>query len=102
MSHVPFLRDYFIGIVGKGQLVLLPYSLDKYIIGLMLISPRVKEEQNRNLKYLSDYSFSTINDEYLPIVALSIMQYGQALYRLLREVVYHTQLWDLYTYSRHK
>ena len=38
--------------------------------------------------WLGDYSFFKTNAETLPIASLSAMQYGRALDRLIREIVY--------------
>ena len=73
--------------VGTGQWVVLPYSVAKDILGLRLIPPGVKEEQDLRPRWLSDYSYSNLNTETLPIAALSSMQYGRALDLLIREVV---------------
>ena len=45
ISHVPFLREEFLSMVGKGKLVVLTYSVAKDLPGLRLSPPRVREEQ---------------------------------------------------------
>ena len=55
---------------------------------LRLSPPGVKVERDRRPRWLSDYSFFLINSETLPIACLSAMQYGWALDRLIREIVY--------------
>ena len=45
MVHVPFLRDKFALMVGKGKWVVLPYLVDKDLPGLRLIPPGVEDER---------------------------------------------------------
>ena len=42
MSHIPLLREDFAFVVGKGQWVVLPYSVAKELPGLRLILLGVK------------------------------------------------------------
>ena len=67
--------------------MVLPYLVDKEILGMRLIPPRVKEERDRRPRWIGDYSFSNLGYETLPIAAISAMKYGWALDRLSREVV---------------
>ena len=60
--------------------------MDKEIPGLRLSLPGVKEERDRQPRWLGDYSYINLNTETLPIDALFSMQYGRALERLIREV----------------
>ena len=43
MAHIPFLRYYFSSMVGKGQWVVLPYSVSEELPGLRPIPSGVKE-----------------------------------------------------------
>ena len=74
--------------VEKGQWVVFPYSVAKRLPGLRLSPPGVKEERDRRPRWLGDYSFNAINAQTLPLAALDSMQYGRALDRLLREIVF--------------
>ena len=56
--------------------------------GLRLSPPGVKVERDRRPRWIGDYSFFKTNAETLPIACLSAMQYGQALDRLIREILY--------------
>ena len=48
----------------------------------------MKVERDRRPRWLGDYSFFLTNAETLPIACLSAMQYGRALDRLIRKIVY--------------
>ena len=43
MAHIPFLREDFALMVGKGRGVVFPYLVAKELTGLRLSSPGVKE-----------------------------------------------------------
>ena len=87
MAHVPFLREYFSSMVGKGQWVVLPHLVAKDLLGLRLIPPRVKEERHQRPRWFGDYSDFNSNEETLPIAAQYAMLYGRALDRLIRDTV---------------
>ena len=87
-EHTPFLREEFASMLEKGQWVVLPYSVAKGLPGLRLIPPGVKVERDRIPRWLGDYSYFKTNAETLPVACLSAMQYGWALDRLIREIVY--------------
>ena len=80
MVHIHFLREEFASIVGTEQLVVLTYLVTKELPGLRLIPLGVQEDWYRRPRLISDYSFTFMNVKYLPISALSSIQYGQALY----------------------
>ena len=87
MAHIPFLHKDFLSTVGKCQWVVVPYLVAMEILIVSLIPSGVKQEQNRWPRWISYYSFSTINSETLHISELCAIQYGRALYRLLRQLV---------------
>ena len=87
MAQVPFLREEFSSMVGNGKFVLLHYLVAKQITGLRISPPGVKEELYIWPRCISNYIYSSINAEYFPIAALSIMQYGWALDLIVRQVV---------------
>ena len=55
--------------------------------GLRLSPPVVQEDRDRKPWWLGYFSYSNLKPKKLPIAALSVMQYGQALDRLIMEVV---------------
>ena len=79
MEHTLFLQEEFASMIEKGQWVVLPYLVAKGLPGLRPSPPGVKVERDRRPCWL---------DETLPIACLSAMQYGRALDRLIREIVY--------------
>ena len=48
----------------------------------------MKEERDWRPRWLGDYTFNSINDQSLLIAPTAQMQYGPALDRLLREIVF--------------
>ena len=74
--------------IEKGQWVVLPYLVAKGLPGLRLSLSGVKVERDRRPCWLGNYSFFLTNAETMPIACLSVMQYGRALDRLIREIVY--------------
>ena len=87
-KHAPFLREEFASMVEKGKWVVLPYSVAKRLPGLRLSPPGMKVERDRRTRWLGNYSYFKTNAETLPVACLSSMQYGRALDRLLREIVF--------------
>ena len=47
----------------------------------------MKEERDQRPRWLSDYFYSNINSDSLPIADISVIQYGRYLDRLIRELV---------------
>ena len=74
--------------VEKGQWLVLPYSVTKRLPGLRLSPPGVKVEWDRIPCWIGDYSYFKTNSETFLVACLSAIQYGLALDRLLREIVY--------------
>ena len=87
-EHAPFLREEFASMVEKGQWVVLPYSVAKRLPGIRPSLPGLKVEQDRRPLWLGDYSCFKTYAETLPVACLSAIQYGRALDRLLREIVF--------------
>ena len=87
MDQVPFRRYEFDSMVGKGKWVVLPYLVAKELSGLRPIHPGVKEEQERQPRWIGDYSYSYINSKSLPTAALSDINYGRKLGCLVGEAV---------------
>ena len=61
MNHVPFLREKFSLMVGKGKWVVLLYSVAKELPGLRLNLPGVKEERYQKPQWIGDYSYINLN-----------------------------------------
>ena len=67
--------------------MVLRYSVAKELPVLILIPPVVKEERDRQMRWLGDYSFRDLNSGTLTISTMSAMQYGPALECLVRKVI---------------
>ena len=74
--------------VEKGKWTVLPYSVAKRLTGLRLILSGIKVERDRRPLWLGDYSYFKTNADTLRVSSLFVMQYGRALDRLLREIVF--------------
>ena len=73
MAHIPFLREEFSSTVGKRQWVVLPYSVIKDMPGILIIPPRVNEDQDQPTRWINNYIYSSINSKYFSISDLSSM-----------------------------
>ena len=67
---------------------MLPYSVVKWLPGLRLSLPGVKEEKGRQPRRLGNYSYNTINSQTLSIAPLVLIQYGRDIDRLLRKIMF--------------
>ena len=74
--------------IEKGQWLVLPYSVSKWLPGLRLSPLGVKVERDWRPHWLGDYSYFKTNADTLPVACLSAMQYGRALDCLIHEIVY--------------
>ena len=74
--------------VDKGQWVVLAYSVAKRLPGFRLSPPGVKVERDQRPRWLGNYIYFKTNAKNLPVACLSSMQYGWALDRLIRKIVY--------------
>ena len=73
--------------MGKGQCLVLLYSVVQELLGMRIIPLGVKKGRDQRPRWFSNYSFTSINANYLPIAALPTIQYGRYSYHLIREVV---------------
>ena len=86
-SHANFLQEEFADMIGKSQWVVLPFDLAASLGNLTLSPPGVVPQRERRPRWIGDYSFSGVNDDTLPLAPTESMQYGNALHRLLREIL---------------
>ena len=68
----------------KGQWISLPTSVAKSLPGLCISPPSVVPQQGRWPQWICDYTWSLVNQETLPLVA---MQFGHALDHIPREIL---------------
>ena len=73
--------------IGKSQWVVIPFDIAATLDGLTLSPPGVVPQRERRPRWIGDYSFSGVNDDTLPLAPTESMQYGNALHRLLREIL---------------
>ena len=86
-GHIDFLNEEFLDMIQKGQWVILPASVALELEGLRLSPPGVVEQRDRRPRWICDYTWSQVNEDTLPLVALESMQFGHALERILREIL---------------
>ena len=90
---VEFPHDEFTDMTQKGQWAILSASDAKDLPGLWVSSPGVIPQRERRRRCICDYSWSSMNDETLPLAAMEAMKFGHALDQILREIIYLTQSW---------
>ena len=86
-EYLDFLEEEFIDMVQKGQWVVLPASVAKTLKGLRVSPPGVVPQRDRRPRWICDYTWSRVNDDTLDLAPREAMQFGQALDRVLREIL---------------
>jgi hypothetical protein len=86
LHHISFLRQEFVDMIRKGQWNLLPARLVLDDLQLRLSPLGVVPQRDRRLRTISDYSFFGINHETLALSPAECMQFGKALWRVLRHL----------------
>ena len=56
--------------------------------GLRLSPPGVIPQRDRRPRWICDYTWSGVNTDTLPLAAMEAMQFGHALERILREILF--------------
>jgi hypothetical protein len=84
--HIPFLRQEFVDMIRKGQWTLLPARLVLDELQLRLSPLGVVPQRDRRPRTISDYTFFGINHETVALSPSECMQFGKALWRILRHV----------------
>ena len=86
-EHIEFLRAEFAEMVNKAQWVLLPYDAVRHLPGLRISPMGVVPQHERRPRTIVDYTFHGVNDETVRLAPMEAMQFGQALQRILRDIV---------------
>ena len=55
--------------------------------GMRLSPPGVVNQHKQRPRWICDYTWSQVNEDTLPLVALEAIQFGHALKRILREIL---------------
>lgn len=74
--------------IQKEQWIILPFSEVKDLPHLRISPPGVVPQRDRRPRWIVDYTFSGVNQDTAPIVPPDAMQFGHALERLLREILF--------------
>jgi hypothetical protein len=85
-QHIPFLRQEFLDMIRKGQWTLLPAKLVLNELQLRLSPLGVVPQWDFRPRTISDYSFFGVNHETLALSPAECMQFGKALWRVLRHL----------------
>jgi hypothetical protein len=85
-QHVPFLRKEFVDMIRKGQWTILPARLVLNELQLRLSPLGVVPRRDRRPRTISDYSFFGVNHETVALSPSECMQFGKALWRILRHL----------------
>ena len=86
-SPCPFSQGLVCFVVGKGVLGSDALLSSKDLSVMSLVPPGVKDDQDQRPRWLGNYSVTYTNIDYLPIAAMSDIQYERAVELLIREVV---------------
>jgi len=86
-EYIDFLEEEFVDMIQKGQWIILPASVAKNLKGLRLSPPGVVPQRDRRPRWICDYTWSLVNEETLDLAPREAMQFGQALDRVLREIL---------------
>jgi hypothetical protein len=85
-QHIPFLLQEFVDTIRKGQWTFLPARLVLNELQLRLSPLGVVPHRDRRPCTISDYSFFGVNHETLALSPSECMQFGKALWRVLRHL----------------
>jgi len=86
-QHLPFLEQEMLTMVGKGQWMILPYKTVADIPNLCISPLGVVPQCDRQPRTIADYTFSSVNNDTIPLTDHLPLQFGQALLRILRQIV---------------
>ena len=87
-NYHDFLREEFTSMVAKGQWIVLPFNQVKHLPNLHLSPPGVIPQRERRPRWICDYTFSGVNKDTIDLFPQGSMQFGHALDRIIREVVF--------------
>ena len=87
MEYIDFLKEEFVEMIGRGQWIVLPARVARTLPHLRVSPPGVVPQRERRPRWICDYSWSKVNDDTLLLAAAESMQFGQALDRILREIL---------------
>jgi hypothetical protein len=85
-KHIPFLRQEFVDMIHKGQWTVLLARLVLHEPQLRLSPLCVVPQRDRRPRTISDSTFFGLNHETVPVSPSECMQFGRALWRILRHV----------------
>jgi hypothetical protein len=85
-KHIPFLRQEVVDMIHKGQWTVLQARLVLHDPQLRLSLLGVVPQRDRRPRTISDYTFFGVNHETVPVSPSECMQFGRALWRILRHV----------------
>ena len=88
LQYIDFLHEEFVDMINKGEWIVLPAKDVLHLPGLRLSPPGVVPQRGRRPRWIGDYSWWGINEDTLPLAAMESMQFGHALDRILREILF--------------
>ena len=86
-DHTAFLRQEFTDMIHKGHWTVLPAAQVLHLRDLRLSPLGVVPQRDRRPRTISDYTFSSVNQDTSPLAPLDAMQFGRTLHRLLRHII---------------
>ena len=78
-EHCEFLYTEMADMADKGQWLVLPYAAARTLPRFCLSPVGVVPQHNRRPRTIVDYSFSSVNQATVPLMAPKAMQFGRTL-----------------------
>eukprot|EP00536_Pseudo-nitzschia_multiseries_P017358 jgi/Psemu1/50546/gm1.50546_g len=87
-SHlgIEFLREEYADMMDKQQWTVLPASLVRDLPSLCLSPLGLVPQRGRRPRMISDYTYSEVNQDTIPLAPAEAMQFGRTLPRLLTKM----------------
>ena len=87
-DEVQFVCEEMLEFCTQGFWTVLPFRVALHLQHLRLSPLGVFPQRNRRPRLIMDYTFSGVNDETVRLTPPQAMQFGKALHRILRKLVY--------------
>ena len=80
-QYLDFIEEEFLDMVAKSQWVVLPYNvLVEMLPHLCISSPGVVPQQERQSRWICDYTWLGVNNDTLPLAPSKAMQFGNTIH----------------------
>ena len=87
-QHVEFTKEEMVDMIQKHYWIVLPYHLVRRLPNLRISPLGVVPQRERRPRIIVDYTFSGVNDDTVKQAPREAMQFGHALERILRHILF--------------